>query len=437
MHDEHQELCAAASIGQAGLEEIARLKAHLIKCGACRRAYSEFTNIAARQYAQSACKEGMPPDEERQLPDSEILRHRFLQRVAQEGILTSPNRLAPACREYHLSSFPWARRPLLQRTKRRPSFAAMVALIAIVAIASAYQIGRRTSPIGLFVGGSFQSPKLSENTITIAPGSTKESPALDAGLEAQVTILKKHLETNHELLLAVRDSLRSTANDKEKLVGERLKLETAVRELQRRLTESEELLLAAREEKSKLQDEATKLKSDTGRAQATYVADQIKIRELGEELAEKKSALELNGQFLQRDRDIRELMTARNLHIFDVFDSDAKGKTKPAFGRIFYTEGRSLIFYAYDLNEAKAQDANYHYRVWGGREGQKDKVMSLGVFYSDDKSQRRWVYKCDDPNILSEIDSVFVTLEPPGATSSHPIGQKLLDAYLHGMANHP
>jgi hypothetical protein len=432
MHDELQEICAAASVGQVGPEEIARLQAHLIKCGACRRAYSEFTNIAARQYAQSACKEGMSAEEERQLPDSEILRHRFLQRVAEEGILTSPKRLAPACREYHLSSFPGAWHPLL-----RPSFAAMVGLIAIVAIASAYQIGRRSSPIGLFGGRSFQSPKLSENTITIVPGSTKESPALDAGLEAQVTFLKKRLEANQELLLAVRDSLRSTANDKEKLVGERLKLETAVRELQRRLTESEELLLAAREEKSKLQDEATELKSNTGRAQATYVADQIKIRELGEELAEKKSALELNGQFLQRDRDIRELMTARNLHIFDVFDTDAKGKTKPAFGRIFYTEGRSLIFYAYDLNEAKAQDANYHYRVWGGREGQKDKVMSLGVFYSDDKSQRRWVYKCDDPTILSEIDSVFVTLEPPGATSSHPIGQKLLDAYLHGMANHP
>ncbi len=89
---------------------------------------------------------------------------------------------------------------------------------------------------------------------------------------------------------------------------------------------------------------------------------------------------------LERDRDIRDLMTARNLHIYDVFDTDAKGKTKPAFGRIFYTEGKSLIFYAYDLNETKLANANYHYRVWGGQEGQKDKVTSLGVFYSDDKT---------------------------------------------------
>jgi hypothetical protein len=313
----------------------------------------------------------------------------------------------------------------------------MVALIAIVASASAFEIGRRSSLSGLSAGVNFQSPILSRNTTAIAPGSTKEYPALDAGLKAQVADLTKNLTTNQEQLRAVRHSLGSTDADKKKLVEERMKLETAVRELQGRLAESEGLLQADREEKSKVQDEAAKLEADARTAQARYVADQIRIRELGEQLAEKAAALERNGQFLQRDRDIRDLMTARNLHIFDVFDTDAKGKTKPAFGRIFYTEGRSLVFYAYDLNEAKIQDANYHYRVWGSRESQKDKVTSLGVFYSDDKEQRRWVYKCDDPKILGQIDSVFVTLEPPGATSSHPTGQKLLDAFLHGMANHP
>jgi hypothetical protein len=83
------------------------------------------------------------------------------------------------------------------------------------------------------------------------------------------------------------------------------------------------------------------------------------------------------------------------------------------------------------------ENANYHYRVWGSQEAQKDKTTSLGVFYSDDRSQRRWVFRCDDPKILSQIDSVFVTLEPAGAATSHPKGQKLLDAYLRGIPNHP
>jgi hypothetical protein len=181
----------------------------------------------------------------------------------------------------------------------------------------------------------------------------------------------------------------------------------------------------------------SELKTALNAAQASYVADEITIRELTAKVASNSAAAERNADLLERDRDIRDLMTARNLHIFDVFDTDAKGKTKPAFGRIFYTEGKSLIFYAYDLNEARTTSAGYHYRVWGSREAEKNKATSLGLFYSDDKAQRRWVFKCNDAKILGQIDSVFVTLEPNRSDSPYPRGQRLLDAYLGGAANHP
>jgi len=102
---------------------------------------------------------------------------------------------------------------------------------------------------------------------------------------------------------------------------------------------------------------------------------------------------------LTADRDIRELMAARNLHIADVFDTDAKGKTRPALGRIFFTEGKSLISYAYDLNDNRVQNAGYNYRVWGKKEGRGQQAKSLGIFYSDDKQQKRWVFKYDDPKV--------------------------------------
>lgn len=125
------------------------------------------------------------------------------------------------------------------------------------------------------------------------------------------------------------------------------------------------------------------------------------------------------------------------MHIADVFDTDAKGKTRPALGRIFFTEGKSLIFYAYDLNDNRAQNAGYNYRDCGKKEGRGQQARSLGVFYSDDKTQKRWVFKYDDSKVLSEIGSVFVTLEPPGKNPSAPQGDKLLYAYLRNQAKHP
>ncbi len=63
-------------------------------------------------------------------------------------------------------------------------------------------------------------------------------------------------------------------------------------------------------------------------------------------------------------------------------------------------------------------------------------AQSLGIFYMDDADQRRWVLKTDDPQILQEIDAIFVTLERRGGDKK-PTGKKLLYAYLKDEPNHP
>ena len=181
----------------------------------------------------------------------------------------------------------------------------------------------------------------------------------------------------------------------------------------------------------------TELEKAQAGNEATVAADQTRIRELSDQLAEQSSALDRERDMLAANRDIRDLMSARNLHIADVFDTDTKGKTRAPFGRVFFTEGKSLIIYAYDLNDRRVQDAGYHYRVWGKKEGPGQGARSLGIFYSDDKAQKRWVFKYDDPKVLSEIDSVFVTLEPPGKDPTEPKGEKFLYAYLRNQPNHP
>jgi hypothetical protein len=192
------------------------------------------------------------------------------------------------------------------------------------------------------------------------------------------------------------------------------------------------------------QDEAASVRRDLEREQSgstlnqtALMEAQLQIRELSDQLSQNSKALDRERNLLSAGRDIRELMAAKNLHIVDVFDTDPKGKTRPAFGRIFFTEGKSLLFYAYDMPDARLKDAGYHYRIWGKKEGPNQAPRSLGMFYSDDKSQKRWVFQSDDPKVLNEIDSVFVTLEPPNGNSNRPKGEKLMYAYLKGQANHP
>ncbi len=433
MHDEYQELSAAASIGQATPEEIARLGAHLLKCGACRRAHSEFTNMAAQFYAVEADTKGIPP-EEHQVPNADLLRRRFLQRAEEKGILSAGlNR--PERQGY---SFPATRLPILERLALRPALT-MAAVLGVVlsSVVCAYMVGRRSAPRlqGLSTHGVQGLPKLPSAGASVV--DTTNIVTLNAQLQAQVSHLKAELATNREQLRGFRERLVATSENSNTLTAAIAKREAALDELQTKLSETEAVLKSKDVEKTKLEGEAAKLRGAAGAADAAYAGLQSRLRELSQELAEKSAALNRDDELLQRDRDIRAVMVARNLHIFDVFDTNARGETSRAFGRIFYTEGKSLLFYAYDLDEAKVRNANYHYRVWGGSEAEKDLVRSLGIFYSDDRSQRRWVFKCDDPKILSQIDSVFVTLEPPGATSSRPKGQKLLDAYLRGIPNHP
>lgn len=68
-------------------------------------------------------------------------------------------------------------------------------------------------------------------------------------------------------------------------------------------------------------------------------------------------SLDMERQLSAAGRDIRELLVARQLHVVDVRDTDADGKPSPAFARVFLTEKKSLMFFAFDLNDAKVTNA--------------------------------------------------------------------------------
>jgi hypothetical protein len=176
--------------------------------------------------------------------------------------------------------------------------------------------------------------------------------------------------------------------------------------------------------------ELTRLQA--GRSEDTEIiaAQKFRLRELTDRLNAESDTLDSERKLLVADLDFRDLMGARSLHIVDVFDVDGKGKTQLPFGRIFYTEGKSLLFYAFDLKNGST------FQAWGQRETRDESAQSLGMFYVDDQKQNRWVLKFDNPKVLAEINAVFVTVEPPGG-SVKPNRQKMLYAYLNATPNHP
>ena len=146
---------------------------------------------------------------------------------------------------------------------------------------------------------------------------------------------------------------------------------------------------------------------------------------------------------LQRDREAKpdpgefaQLVAARNLHIVDVYDTASNGQRQRSFGRVFYVEGRSLVFYAYDLAGQPRANTKVTFHVWGEKASVTSTTYNLGILRGDGEGQGRWLLTFDDPNVLNRINAVYVTAEA-GTTGGHePRGRKILYAFL-GSANHP
>ena len=196
-------------------------------------------------------------------------------------------------------------------------------------------------------------------------------------------------------------------------------------------------LQTARATEAKAEEALQHLKSELDGDQAAIQAQNREIRSLNDRLQDQSSAKERDQDVLDAQTRLRELVGARNLHIVDVYDTDSNGKTKKAVGRVFYTQGQSLVFYAYDLSTNRFDTVKYGYYVWGHKEGNDQSVRNLGTLDPDDVSQRRWMLKVNDAKALSDIDRVFVTLEQNSKLDVRPHGKKILSAFLGSPANHP
>jgi hypothetical protein len=186
-----------------------------------------------------------------------------------------------------------------------------------------------------------------------------------------------------------------------------------------------------------LQTDIEKLNLVKRASDIAVAAEENELRDLRQTLVDKDAVIKQQQHLIDTGAQARDLIVARNLHIIDVYDSDGDGHAQRAFGRIFYTEGKSLIFYAYDLADPRNVEQQVSFYAWGEKLGREQPVKRLGIFHNEDANQGRWVLTFDDPNVLAQINSVFVTVEQEKQAITRPKGKKILFAFLGNKANHP
>lgn len=414
-----EEMRAPAVTGQLSPDEYEQMAKHVEHCPFCCTAPEEFS-LLLQQLPTDECDRANGPLLGHL--DKGGLRQRFLKRARAEGIQFSDDVQNPHGRRG------WGFPRLIPAYQ----WAAAGVIFAMVLIASGYLVGHRGGRQPLRAA----SQLLQEREVTSPAHNNYELEAKLAELRAITETSQKtisSLQSENALLLT-----RIGAMEKGLVASQAEK--RSLQQILAHLSDTNLQLAGQNDHNADIQAR-TKVEMEEVRArraemEAEVAAQKAELGRLSRQLQMQVAAADRERELLAAGRDVRDLMGARNLHIIDVHDADGSGKNEKSFGRIFYTEGKSLIFYAFDLNERKLANAKYSFEVWGERLGEPTSVRSLGILYADDKDQKRWALNVDDPRQVAEIDSVFVTLEPHEG-GDKPRGKKILYAFLGGKANHP
>jgi hypothetical protein len=404
-HSYYEELAALAAGGFLSHSELGNLRQHTALCGDCRRAESELTVLVRSQVPANISPFREFLDNLRTRPDKDRTA-RFLRRARREGIAVSP--IAQYVHHRKAAGLRW--------------IAAATALAAFFVATILYKTRDRERFIATQTpnqSGRVIDQLKAENT-TLCQNVSRLDELISAQ-SREIEVLRKQAQSATGLADSYRNSSEQIRADADVGATRNAELANQIQDREKRMAEAQSQLEQLQEERNS--------------EQASLIAQGQRISELSDELRIANADLALERQLASAGKDVRELMGARQLHVVDVRDSDPSGRANKPFGRVFLTEGKSFIFYAFDLNDSRVANAKHNFEVWGEQQGKKSSVRSLGFLYVDDKAQKRWALKVENPDLLSEIDSVFVTVEAAGH-SKEPTGQRMLYAYL-GEANHP
>jgi anti-sigma factor RsiW len=429
-HDKFLELCAISTSGDLTEAERKDLHAHLAECPECQQVLKEFEAAAdigmPLLHAHLASSDSLEPtsipaETTKVMGASTTVQARTV-RTEKEPI-ESRNGLGFSHRNSH-------RRMPVNWTYVWMPFAAAVVLMAALVIYS-YQFGKHK---GQEVAETTQQPPdtrldVLEQRISdmghereVLKAQVVQRDGVIADLHRQLVEQSAVLAEAKSAQADLEHSLQNAQAEKQKGAQERATLNQKLDSLQAALQKTETDLDSMGKQRSQ----------DLSLAESL----EVQIRDLHGQLRDREQEVGKQQDLLAHDRDIRELMGARDLYIAEVYDVARDGQTQKPYGRVFYTRGKSLVFYAYDLDQQAGYKNSSAFQAWGSHGLDRQQATSLGVFYEDSAAKKRWVVKFDDPKKLEQIDAVFVTVEPNGG-SHKPSGKPLLFAYLKVDPNHP
>ncbi len=353
-HAQFEEHCVLATSGQLNAAEASLLDSHLQECDQCRRFLSD-----ARIISDTVIPRILHiPRGEATVPEG--MRERFLARAAAQGLQINAGAplAAPsfAFAEPHTVSsenqggmhvgrsgtrLAWFSLP---RHWQRGAIAACACVVCfllgtMLRAPSRNELGTAsrgtppaaTTPHSQAVTSSTQldeiraltsdRDRLAQQHAELAnelEAANKEKHDIETALQQKISSLESDAAIDHETLTQQAIALNNRT----------IALQSQLEALRQKESSTEALLLLREQETNEY---ASRLDS------------------LQTQLASRPHIPQMTGD------EVHDLVAARNLHIIDVYDSDGKGKRQRAFGRVFYVEGRSLVFYAYDLAEAHSE----------------------------------------------------------------------------------
>lgn len=427
-HDEFLALCALSTSGELSAEEQTRLRDHLAVCPSCREAQKQYDFVIRDTIPALAPEPGnVESDPSWSQDQAEAALFQRLTLEEELGADRGGGDGDSAAKTVGRVPFSAS-----QATWRNVwALCAAGVLLCIALGVSAYQVGIRRG----VKTAAIPAPLLQKNQPDI------EQQLSDAGHERE--LLRTGIDRRDKEISSLRHALEQQSSEMSLLKRTQSQLEADLQNgqagrqaLLQQQSDLSQKLQSAQAQTQGLQERLALLEHQSTKDRQEATALEAKLADLTRLLRDREVTIDQQQELLTHDRDIRDLMGARDLYVAEVYDVERTGKTNIPYGRVFYTKGKSLIFYAYDLDQQRGVKSASSFQAWGRRGPDFKEALNLGIFYVDSASKKRWVLRFDDPKALAQIDAVFVTVEPNGG-SHKPSNKPLLFAYLHMEPNHP
>jgi hypothetical protein len=391
---------------------------HLSDCEECREAFAQYQSVATDGMSYLAEQYGVPP------------------KSISFDETAALTRLMQATEVPHTQGLPMSSRKVKSHSWKPALVSGLAAASLLIGVATAsYWMGQHSKNQRAQNANPGPSPVLVQ--------LTAQKQTLEKVIQAdnqQITALEQRAASDQEETDKLRSQADSSAANLAALTAEladqKKQSDAQIAALVQDRDSTAARLHDAEKVYQTVQDQLNTLRNQHQQDLLRMASLDDRVNTLTASLSDQNTRVKGDEQYLSSDKDIRDLIGARNLYIADIMDVDEAGQSRKPFGRVFYTKTKSLIFYAYDLDRQPGVRRTSTFQVWG-RTGPSDgKPVSLGILYMDSETNRRWTLKVDDPRQLAQLDAIFVTIEPR-PQAEKPTGKPFLFASLRRDPNHP